>query len=222
MQTLWLIETKAKNTYECSACKRIIHRGTSHFRHDPHPYARMNRGEQASHWCHACILASDPGLKDTITGRIRVPAIRVVISAAMNPGQLHLFQPVQIEIINVGELLYHQLSANPLLVHQLSPTSFQELICERLSAMGLEPVPVGHTYSKDGGVDILFYPRLRPAFPFLGAVQVKHHRDPDKKQGPSVVRDFAGTIAHQQINAGIIVTNIVAQFVKTPNRLFLS
>ncbi len=51
MATLYLLETRAAKTYECSACGAAILRGTMHFRHDPHPMARRHRGERYTHWC---------------------------------------------------------------------------------------------------------------------------------------------------------------------------
>jgi restriction endonuclease Mrr len=94
-----------------------------------------------------------------------------------------------------------------MLIHRITPEQFEEFICDRLSAMGLEPKRVGHTNRKDGGVDIVFWPRSSSAFPFLGAAQVKHHRDPSAKEGPPNVRDFAGVLAGHVFNAGILVTN---------------
>jgi hypothetical protein len=73
--------------------------------------------------------------------------------------------------------------------------------------MGFEPLRVGPTNRKDGGIDVVFWPRLSGAFPFLGAAQVKHHHDMSIKEGPATVRDFAGVIAGHEFNAGIIVTN---------------
>jgi hypothetical protein len=73
--------------------------------------------------------------------------------------------------------------------------------------MGLEPKRVGSTFQKDGGIDIVFWPRLSGAFPFLGAAQVKHHRSVSKHEGPRAVREFAGILAAHQFNAGILVTN---------------
>jgi predicted RNA-binding Zn-ribbon protein involved in translation (DUF1610 family) len=70
--TLWLLETRARSDYKCPACGGEIVKGSAHFRHDPHPYARTQRGQKITHWCRDCILASAPGQKDTITRRIRV------------------------------------------------------------------------------------------------------------------------------------------------------
>jgi hypothetical protein len=92
-------------------------------------------------------------------------------------------------------------------MHRLTPSQFEELICDRLDAMGFEPKLVGGTYRKDGGVDIVFWPRSRSSFPILGAAQVKHHRQGSSREGVGSVRDLAGTIAAHPFNVGFLVTN---------------
>lgn len=168
----------------------------------------MFRGELTTHWCRECILASNPGPIDFVTKRIRIPAVRVVRGGSHFPDeQLPLFAPLRVELVGIGQLLSQQLTDKPSLLYQISPEDFEEFICDRLYAMGFEPQRAGATNRKDGGVDILFYPRLKGAFPFLGAAQVKHHRNPIIKEGPATVREFAGTIAGHPINAGLLVTN---------------
>jgi hypothetical protein len=75
--------------------------------------------------------------------------------------------------------------------------------------MGLKAQMVGrHTYSRDGGIDIIFTPPTNFPFPFLGAVQVKHHRDPANNVGPEPLRELMGVLAAQRFfAAGLIVTN---------------
>ena len=73
--------------------------------------------------------------------------------------------------------------------------------------MGFEPKRTGRVNARDGGIDILFWPRGASAFPILGAAQVKHHRNPRTTNGAETIRDFAGAIASHPFNAGIIVTN---------------
>jgi hypothetical protein len=74
------------------------------------------------------------------------------------------------------------------------------------SAWGLRR-RVTNTFRKDGGLDILFWPRLAGAFPFLGAAQVKYHRNALAKVGAGAVRDFAGALACQAFGAALLVTN---------------
>jgi len=203
MATLYLIETRARKTYACGACQKVIRPGTIYFRHDPIAQARIHRGQKSSHWCFDCIIASNPGPKDGITGRLWVPAVKVSTPSS----ELESLQPMQIAVVGIGEVLTRALLNNPKLIDQLRPEQFEEFICDRLFAMGFEPKRVGNTYRKDGGIDVFFLPRTISAFPFLGAAQIKHHKDPSKKEGSSTVRDFAGAIAGRPINAGILVTN---------------
>jgi len=111
-----------------------------------------------------------------------------------------------VEVIGVGPVLAQHLAHDPTLVHGLSPEAFEELICDRLCAMGLEAQRVGGTFHKDGGIDIVFWPH-ESKFPFLGAAQVRHHRTWKTKEGVGSIRDFAGAIAGHPFGAGIIVTN---------------
>ncbi len=71
----------------------------------------------------------------------------------------------------------------------LSPDKFQRLIADRLEGMGFGVQLVGNVYAKDGGVDIIASPdpRVMP-FPFLLAVQAKHHHTDNKclpRDGPA-------------------------------------
>ena len=115
--------------------------------------------------------------------------------------------PLNVEIIGIGRTLSEHLLKDPLLIHRLTPEQFEEFICERLFAMGFEPRQVGATNRKDGGVDVLFWPRLNCVFPFLGAAQIKDHRNPNTKEGSATVREFAGVMAGNPFHAGLIVTN---------------
>jgi len=214
-QRLYLIETRAKKDYVCPSCHARIPRGARHFRHDPFPAGAFIRGEATTHWCYDCIMSSDPGPKDLTSGRLRVPAVQVKPSSTTQTLgtslldvqlELPLMNPLRIELIGIGRLLSEQLRDDISLIYSLSPDELEELICDRLFAMGLEPRRTGAVNRKDGGIDIVFWPRIS-SFPFLGAAQVKHHRSPQTKEGPSAVREFAGIIASRPINAGVLVTN---------------
>jgi hypothetical protein len=91
---------------------------------------------------------------------------------------------------------------------QLPPDKFQYLIAGRLEDMGLSVQLVGDVYRKDGGVDIIAYPNRGCAFPFLLAVQAKHHRS-NRKTGSPDVRDFHGLLTSRvsPFHMGMIVTN---------------
>lgn len=207
-ETLYLIETKARNDYICPACKRRIPRGSLHFRHDPFPAARMFRGQLTTHWCRECVLASSPSPKEFVTGRVRVPIVRVMNqSPSSTETQLSLFALLRVELVGIGSTLSEQLIREPSLLYQISPEEFEEFVCDRLFAMGLEPRRVGTTNKKDGGIDILFWPRYKGSFPFLGAAQVKYHHSPTIREGPATVREFGGVIAGHPLNVGLLVTN---------------
>jgi hypothetical protein len=208
-ESLYLLETRAARDCTCEGCKRLVQKGEMHFRHDPFPPARIHRGLKVTHWCSECIAQANPGPKEMVTRRIRIPIthVRSANGAGDSDTDQSPWQPLQIALVGIGPVLMQELAANPALLYQLSPSQFEELICDRLFAMGMEPRPVGKTNQRDGGVDIVFWPRKRHGFPFLGAAQIKHHRDPKKKEGPARVRDFAGVVAGHSFNAGLVVTN---------------
>ena len=201
-ETLYLLESRAKTDYICPGCGQSIPAGSLHFRHTPHPAAWIHRGLRGSHWCNACISAAMTEPKDRITKRIRVPALRV--SRQSSPDSM---EPLRVELIGIGRELCEKLIVAPELVHSLSSEQFEEFICDRLFAMGLEPRRTGAINRKDGGIDILFWPRGKNAFPFLGAAQVKHHRSINERVGSATIREFQGVVGSYPISAGLIVTN---------------
>lgn len=141
-------------------------------------------------------LDSDEYLSDAFTS-----ALAAARHALRSPQRV-----VRVELLPIGQLLADRLREDASIIHQLSPDQFEEYVCDRLAAMGLEPQRVGRINQRDGGIDILFWPRSRDRFPFLGAAQVKH-RKPERTIGPATVREFAAAIANQPISAGLIVTN---------------
>jgi hypothetical protein len=91
-------------------------------------------------------------------------------------------------------------------IEELSPDEFEILVAEFLDAMGLQPTRVGQANTPDGGIDIVAVPR-RIVFPFILAVQVKHHRGTGKT-GAQAVTHFAGSLClHRIFSAGLLVTN---------------
>lgn len=92
-------------------------------------------------------------------------------------------------------------------LREFSPDQFQFLIANRLNRLGLEAQLSGNLYAKDGGVDIVAYPRT-PTVPFLLGVQVKHHRT-DRKTGSGDIRNFHGLLGSRNspFHMGVIVTN---------------
>src|SRR5262249_30258079 len=91
-------------------------------------------------------------------------------------------------------------------LYRIGPVHFEDLVENRFSAMGFSTKRIGKTYAKDGGVDMFFWRQDAP-FPFLGAVQMKYHSQPDLKTGARAVREFAGALSRIPVNAGVLVTN---------------
>jgi hypothetical protein len=89
----------------------------------------------------------------------------------------------------------------------LPPDTFQFFIADRLERFGLQAQVVGDVYRKDGGVDIIAYPKVATV-PFLLGVQAKHHRT-ERKTAVRDVRDFHGVLssANSPFHMGMIVTN---------------
>ena len=143
---------------------------------------------------------NDEYLADDLTSAFE----RVLRSRRSSPSSPA--RAVQVELIPFGEVLAAKLRDDPNVIHNLNPEEFEQFICERLFAMGFEPQRVGSYNQRDGGIDVLFWPRVWRNFPFLGAAQVKHRRL-SRSVGPPAVREFAAVIANHPINAGLIVTN---------------
>lgn len=109
---------------------------------------------------------------------------------------------------------------------RITPGQLEELVQDRLQAMGLDTERAGGVYEPDGGVDIVFWPKNRTTFPFLGAVQVKHHHSRTIKTGVDAVREMAGVLQrHGDINLGMVVTNTAftseAKWFVSPRQFFL-
>ncbi len=91
---------------------------------------------------------------------------------------------------------------------QLPPEKFEYFVADRLDQMGLGVHMTGNTNTRDGGVDIVAYPDTGCLFPFIVAVQVKHHRkNVPTKDRP--VKDLLSVVTSQSspFNIGLIVTN---------------
>lgn len=115
------------------------------------------------------------------------------------------YQVVRSDCLNVAETAIRVLIADWNAVCRISADAFEEVVCDRLFAMGLQAFRTGRANKKDGGIDIILWTPgpLRT----LGAVQVKHRQSPGKPIGPDVVRDFVGVLTANQITLGIIATN---------------
>jgi hypothetical protein len=117
-----------------------------------------------------------------------------------------LVRPVEVQILDASDVLIERLSRDPDELYRIGPERFEELVNNRVRAMGFATQRTGRPFAKDGGVDLLFW-REDASFPFLGALQAKYHWSPDKNTSVSDVRDFAGTIETLPIAVGVMVTN---------------
>lgn len=119
------------------------------------------------------------------------------------------YEPYIVTLQDFSDESLTALSENPEHLKLLTPGKFQNLIADRLECMGLEVQLVGEVFRKDGGMDIIAYPRAgNCAFPFLLGVQVKHHRTAAKTGSPDI-RDFHGVLNSRSspFHIGMIVTN---------------
>lgn len=117
-------------------------------------------------------------------------------------------EPYTVSMVSFSDELLTWLLEDTERLKLLTPEKFQYLVADRLAQMGLDVQLVGDIYSKDGGVDIVAYPKARCAFPFLLAVQAKHHRS-NRKTVTSDVRDFHGVMTSRSspFHVGMLITN---------------
>jgi len=113
----------------------------------------------------------------------------------------------RIEVVEFSPQLLQQLERSPNDIQTLSPDEFERLICDRLHAMGMWVSRVGAINEADGGIDIIAGPKRDFVFPFLIAVQAKHHKNRKTKSGPSPVRQLHAVIQKHAFQAGLLVTN---------------
>lgn len=116
-------------------------------------------------------------------------------------------EPYTVQFIPFSESQLLWLRDDPSRLNGMSPRAFQRFVADRVDAMGLDVQIVGDVYRKDGGIDIVAYPKSQ-AFPFLIGIQVKHHST-NANTGPSDVREFESVISAPgfRFNAGMLVTN---------------
>lgn len=116
-------------------------------------------------------------------------------------------EPYIVKLTHITKHAVNWLSKDLNRLKIITPADFQYLIAERLEGFDLEVKLVGDLNSKDGGIDIVAYPK-QGTMPFLMAVQVKHHRL-DRRSPVSEVRDFHGAISsgNSPFQLGMFVTN---------------
>lgn len=193
--------------------------------------ARYRRGEAVKHICLKCaFMIGIARVKGPSTDGESVliefpPPIFFEVGAALPSSQEPLLQlalefgadlrkgdellpcNTHIEIVDVSTDLLEGLRRDPAELLSISPEQFEQFLCGRLSEMGLDSERVGSIYAPDGGIDIVSWPRERSPFPFLLAVQAKHHADMARKVGPGAVRQMQAIVDRLPFQAGLIVTN---------------
>jgi hypothetical protein len=174
----------------------MIEQGDPYVRLEPFGPTRQG-GAEVLHFCRSCsVLARWIQPVEPNHGQLVIPFAQHV-------------KPTRVQLVDISKILSARVLANPNELLQLTAAQFEEFVLERLCAMGLNARLVGGgTFRKDGGIDIVFTPPKTFPFPFLGAVQVKHHREPNRKVGPQPLRELLGVIAANRfLAAGMIVTN---------------
>jgi hypothetical protein len=211
---MYLRESRAARLYVCAQCSGRIPQGVRYFRDEPHPFARMQRGETVRYICASCVLGPNNEIQlPWAFSHIRRLPERNHLGNQVDDFQLVLpfgesgiIRPTRVRLLSVTDTLLPRIAtAEELLA--LDSVALEELICDRVCAMGMDAQRVGHTYRADGGVDILFWPRAPFPVPFLGAVQVKHHRELQRKTGVGNVREMLHVLQSQPFHFGLIVTN---------------
>ncbi|MGH7136710.1 MAG: restriction endonuclease, partial [Pirellulales bacterium] len=117
-------------------------------------------------------------------------------------------EPYAVQYVPFSDELLGWLVEDTERLKSIGPDRLEALVADLLAARGFEVRLVGNTRRKDGGVDIVAWPRLAVSIPFLMAVQVKHHRV-ERKTGAPSVREFHGVLAaaNSPFNIGMVVTN---------------
>ena len=101
--------------------------------------------------------------------------------------------------------ILHWLGSQETHLMQLDESSFERLLMTLIDRMGYHVKMVGETNQKDGGIDLIAWPRH--GLPHLVAVQAKHH-SVQRKTSVGDVRDFCGALhAHPAFSFGLLVTN---------------
>jgi hypothetical protein len=204
-ETTLLRQTRAARPYECSYCGSAIGQSDVYVRLGPFGLTHQ-AGAEALHFCRSCSVLGN-WLHDPLKSRDSFSQTTSDDQQLILPFARHI-KPTHVQLVDISDTIWTRILANPDELFRLNPPQFEEFVLERLRAMGLDAQPVGKTFRKDGGIDIIFTPPRTFPFPFLGAVQAKHHRDPRYKVGPGPVRELEGVLAaNRHFASGMIVTN---------------
>jgi len=206
--------SRAKYPYACARCSEQIARGQAYFRDEPHPFARMRSQAKTHQLCLTCVLGEKNAhyFLDSLGDPRQLP-----LGFELTSNGFLKFPP-RVELVDITPQILRLLSMEPRRLRDATPAFFENLICNRLDAMGYNLERVGPSiFSKDGGVDIIAWPQSH-VVPCLMAVQVKHTTLRNRKMGPQPVRDLLGTVQTHGFNVGLLVTNTTF----TPDALWVA
>lgn len=197
---LYLRESRARWAYSCDNCSGLIPRRKIYYR-DDNPFDRIKRGAAVRRLCFRCVNGKDCDASNYYrTGAERYQLVLPI-------GTEATIISTRVQLVDVTSNLLSRLITNYDEIYSIGPENFECLIHDRICAMGMDAERLGHSFKKDGGVDIVFWPRRPFPIPFLGAVQVKHNRSPSARIGPDAIRDMAGVLQAHPFQIGIVVTN---------------
>lgn len=108
--------------------------------------------------------------------------------------------------VDVTPEIIHWLREDPARIARLSAEQFELVVADRFCDMGFCIQRIGQSNRPDGGIDLVAW-RPRSEFPFLLAIQAKHHASPSRKTPFSAVRDLRGVLSYVPADVGILVTN---------------
>jgi hypothetical protein len=109
---------------------------------------------------------------------------------------------LETSVTEISEELIKALADDPGLLYQLTPRKFEELVAELYSRRGFKATLTPTT--GDQGVDV-YVVRHDELGRSLSVVQAKRY-SPDRKIGPSIVRELKGTVATTNASAGVLLT----------------
>jgi hypothetical protein len=165
--------------------------------------ARIKGTETVEHLCTECFHGKE-GYKKANKSLRNYWAEQLGIPL---PAESITVVETTVHVANITSDIIKQLWSDPNEIYKLTPGAFEELVADRLEAMGLNVCQVGgHSYHKDGGIDFIAWLE-KTEFPFLMAIQAKHHRSPEYKTGPGPVRELLGVVQSLPLSAGVLVTN---------------
>jgi transcriptional regulator with XRE-family HTH domain len=121
---------------------------------------------------------------------------------------LELIAPLNeamVRVVNFPAELLARLQANPEEIFKLNPDQFENLIADRLEAMGFEVSLTGNVNLRDGGIDLIAIPKIRTVGAVLIGGQVKFHKQ-SYKTGREVVERLTSWTG-SPFHIGLLVTN---------------